>query len=212
MDYYAKPYKCGRPKYVDQNHDGILDNQDLTYLGNADPVVYGGLQNNFHIYGFDLGIFLAYSVGGSIYNYSEFFMAGTYCSNQYRYMLNSWHPYRNPDSNFPAAGASGSSMLPSDFLVHDASYLRLKSVKLSYKFEVDAQHHRGRQRREPLRLDPVQRLRPGCVVQGGGSGIYYQKGRYRRIPASTQDHRHGSNQILRAYEKDSIIVCKHPGP
>ena len=137
VDYYAKPYKCGRPKYVDQNHDGILDNQDLTYLGNADPIVYGGLQNNFHIYGFDLGIFLAYSVGGSIYNYSEFFMAGTYCSNQYRYMLNSWHPYRNPESNFPAAGASGSSMLPSDFMVHDASYLRLKSVKLSYKFDLD---------------------------------------------------------------------------
>ena len=64
-------------------------------------------------------------------------MAGTYCSNQYRYMLNGWHPYRNPDSNFPAAGASGSSMLPSDFMVHDASYLRLKTVKLSYKFDLD---------------------------------------------------------------------------
>ncbi len=137
VDYYAKPYKCGRPKYVDQNHDGILDNQDLTYLGNADPIVYGGLQNNFHIFGFDLGIFFAYSLGGSIYNYSEFFMAGTYCSNQYRYMLNGWHPYRNPESNFPAAGASGSSMLPSDFMVHDASYLRLKTVKLSYKFDLD---------------------------------------------------------------------------
>ena len=137
VDYYAKPYKCGRPKYVDRNHDGILDSQDLTYLGNADPIVYGGLQNNFHIYGFDLSVFLAYSLGGSIYNYSEFFMAGTYCSNQYRYMLDSWHPYRNPDSNYPAAGASGSSMLPSDFMVHDASYLRLKTVKLSYRFDLD---------------------------------------------------------------------------
>jgi hypothetical protein len=28
-------------------------------------------------------------------------------------------------------------MLPSDFMVHDASYLRLKSVKLSYKFDLD---------------------------------------------------------------------------
>ena len=135
VDYYAKPYKCGRPKYVDRNHDGILDNQDITYLGNADPIVYGGLQNSFHIYGFDLSVFLAYSLGGSIYNYSEFFMAGTYCSNQYRYMLDGWHPYRNPDSDFPAAGASGSSMLPSDFMVHDASYLRLKTVKLSYLFD-----------------------------------------------------------------------------
>lgn len=136
VDFYAKPYKCGRPKYVDQNHDGILDNQDLTFLGDADPVVYGGLQNSFHIFGFDLSIFLAYSIGGKIYNYSEFFMAGTYCSNQYRYMLNAWHPYRNPESNIPAAGASGYSMLPSDFMIHDASYLRLKTVKLSYKFDL----------------------------------------------------------------------------
>ena len=134
VDFYAKPYKCGRPKYIDQNHDGILDNRDLTYLGNADPDIYGGIQNNFHIFGFDLGIFFAYSLGGKIYNYSEFFMAGTYCSNQYRYMLNGWHPYRNPESNYPAAGASGYSMLPSDFMVHDASYLRLKSVSLAYTF------------------------------------------------------------------------------
>ena len=136
VDYYAKPYKCGRPKYVDQNHDGILDNKDIVYLGNADPVVYGGFQNNFHIWGFDLGIYLSYSIGGKIYNYSEFFMAGTYCSNQYRYMLNAWHPYRNPDSNYPAAGGSGYSMLPSDFMVHDASYLRLKTVSLSYLFDL----------------------------------------------------------------------------
>ena len=136
VDYYAKPYKSGRPRYVDQNHDGILDNQDITYLGNADPIVYGGLQNNFHIYGFNLGVYFAYSIGGSIYNYSEFFMAGTYCSNQYRYMLNAWHPYRNPESDFPAAGASGSSMLPSDFMVHDASFLRLKTLSLSYTFDL----------------------------------------------------------------------------
>lgn len=136
VDYYAKPYKCGRPKYVDQNHDGILDNQDITYLGNSDPKIYGGLQNNFHIYGFDLSVFLQYSLGGKIYNYSEFYMAGTYCSNQYRYMLNSWHPYRNPDSNYPAAGASGSSMLPSDFMIHDASYVRLKTVSISYQFDM----------------------------------------------------------------------------
>lgn len=136
VDYYAKPYKCGRPRYVDQNHDGILDNSDITYLGDADPKLYGGLQNTFHIGRFKVGVYFAYSLGGKIYNYSEFFMAGTYCSNQYRYMLNGWHPYRNPDSDFPAAGASGSSMLPSDFMVHDASFIRLKNVNVSYQFNV----------------------------------------------------------------------------
>lgn len=132
-DYYSVKYP-GRPRYVDQNHDGVLDNNDIVYLGNSDPLVYGGIQNNFHIYGFDLGIYFSYSIGGQIYNYPELFMSGTYCTNQYRYMLNAWHPTRNPDSDIPVAGGAGSSHLPSSFEVHDASYLRLKTVSLSYTF------------------------------------------------------------------------------
>lgn len=133
-DYYSVKYP-GRPRYVDQNHDGVIDNNDLVYLGNSDPLVYGGFQNNFHIYGFDLSIYFNYSIGGQIYNYPELFMSGTYCTNQYRYMLNAWHPTRNPESDIPVAGGAGSSHLPSSFEVHDASYLRLKTVSLSYTFQ-----------------------------------------------------------------------------
>lgn len=126
----------GHPKYVDQNHDGVLNSDDLVYLGNSDPVVYGGLQNNFHIYGFDLGIYFTYSIGGSIYNYPEFYMSATYCTNQYRYMMDAWHPVRNPNSDIPAAGGVGYSHLPSSFQVHDASYLRLKTLSLGYTFDL----------------------------------------------------------------------------
>lgn len=132
-DFYAEKYP-GRPRYVDQNHDGVLNDDDLVYLGTSDPIVYGGLQNNFYIYGFNLGIYFSYSVGGSIYNIPELFMSGTYTTNQYRYMMNAWHPVRNPESDIPVAGGSGYSQLPSSFAVHDASYLRLKTVSLSYLF------------------------------------------------------------------------------
>ncbi|MGN0191711.1 MAG: SusC/RagA family TonB-linked outer membrane protein [Candidatus Cryptobacteroides sp.] len=134
VDYYAEHHP-GRPKYVDQDNNGVLDNNDLVYLGNSDPVLFGGFQNNFHIFGFNVGLYFTYSIGGKIYNYPELYMSGTYMTNQYRYMLNAWHPVRNPESDYPVAGGAGSGHLPSDFVVHDASYLRLKTASISYTFD-----------------------------------------------------------------------------
>lgn len=124
----------GHSRYVDQNHDGVLDQKDLVYLGNGDPVVSGGLQNEFYFGNFRLSFFIAYSIGGKIYNYSELYMGGSMYSNQYRYMLNSWHPLRNPDSDIPRAGDTSNAMLPSSLQVHDASYIRLKDLSLKYTF------------------------------------------------------------------------------
>ncbi len=94
------------------------------------------MQNTFYIHGFKLGVYFAYSLGGKIYNYSEIYMAGSQFANQYRYMLNAWHPVRNPNSDIPRAGAKSDAALPSDFMIHDASYLRLKNVTLSYTFDL----------------------------------------------------------------------------
>lgn len=59
---------------------------------------------------------------------------GSPYTNQYKYMQNSWHPVRNPNSNLPMAGSYDA--LPSDRLVHDASYLRLKNISASYTFDM----------------------------------------------------------------------------
>ena len=121
----------GYPVYVDRNHDGVLDNQDLTYLGNADPVVYGGLQNTFRFGKLSLGVYFVYSLGGKIFNYSELYMSGSRSTNQYAYMVNAWHPIKNPDSNYPRAGIMDGDV-HSTRQLHDASYLRLKTVNISY--------------------------------------------------------------------------------
>ena len=126
----------GGARYYDVNHDGVMSREDLIYQGNADPYLYGGLQNTFYIHGFKLGVYFAYSLGGKIYNYSEIYMAGSQFANQYRYMLDAWHPVRNPNSDIPRAGAKSDAALPSDFMIHDASYLRLKNVTLAYTFDL----------------------------------------------------------------------------
>ena len=127
----------GHPRYIDKDHDGMLTQADLFYLGNADPDLYGGLQNTFHFGNLQLSIYFAYSLGGKIYNYSELYMGGGSYTNQYRYALDSWHPVRNPDSDQPIAGSSR-WLIPSDKMVYDASYLRLKDVSLQYTFNMPA--------------------------------------------------------------------------
>lgn len=128
-------YQPGRQRYIDQNRDGLLDNDDLVYLGNADPIIYGGLQNSFRFNRLYVNFFFNYSLGGKIYNPTELFMGtGTYLSNQYRYMVNAWHPIRNPDSDLPRAESKDD--IPADRFVYNASFLRLKSATATYVFDI----------------------------------------------------------------------------
>ena len=127
--------KNGYAKYVDVNHDGILDYRDMAYLGSADPIVFGGLQNTFNWKQFSLGVYFTYSIGGYIYNLSEINLSsGVSNTNKYRYMLDGWHPVRNPESDIP--GAYMVDGYCSDRYVHDASYLRLKTLSLSYVLDL----------------------------------------------------------------------------
>ena len=51
-------------------------------------------------------------------------------------MLDAWHPTRNPESDIPRAGGKTDAALASDFMIHDASYIRLKNVSLSYTLDL----------------------------------------------------------------------------
>lgn len=128
----ANGTNVGRAKFVDVNNDGLLDQSDMVYLGTGDPVVYGGFQNDFTIYkNLNIGFYFAYSLGGKMYNLSELWMGSTTSSyNKYRYILNAWDEELRPDSDIPKAGYNDA--FASDRQVHDASFLRLKSVSISY--------------------------------------------------------------------------------
>ena len=127
--------KLGAPRFVDTNNDGLLDQNDLVWMGSSDPTVYGGLQNTVTWRNFTLRAFVNYSLGGKIYNLSELWAgSGTRAYNKYRYLLDSWHPVRNPDSDIPRAGLE--DLVASDRILHDASYVRLKELSLSYRFNM----------------------------------------------------------------------------
>jgi TonB-linked SusC/RagA family outer membrane protein len=128
----------GDCKYVDVNNDGVLDQNDMIFQGSSDPVIYGGLQNSFTIgKNLSLKAFVSYSLGGKIYNIWQFWNgSGSRAYNKYRFMLDSWHPTRNPDSNIPRAGYE--DLVGSDRMIYDASYIRLKELSINYRINMPA--------------------------------------------------------------------------
>ena len=59
-NFYPKP---GFWKFEDLDGDKQITESDKTVIGNANPKLYGGLTNNFTWKGFDLSIFLNFSIG-----------------------------------------------------------------------------------------------------------------------------------------------------
>ena len=136
MSYADESTWMGKPRYVDVNNDGVLDDHDRIYLGSSDPIIHGGFNNTFRIIkNLTIGVYFTYSLGGKIYNLSELYMgSGSTRTNQYRYMCDAWHPVRNPYSDIPRAGSL--DYYPNQRYVHDASYLRLQNVSVSYTFDL----------------------------------------------------------------------------
>ncbi|UGU15932.1 TonB-dependent receptor [Sinomicrobium kalidii] len=123
-------YQPGKPKYKDHNGDGELNSDDYHYLGTPNPKLYGGIGNTLRYKNLTLDFFLQFAEGNTMWNYIEFFVGtGTYLTNQMKYMKDRWTP-ENPDSDIP--GVNSRDNIPSTRFLHDASFLRLKSLSLSY--------------------------------------------------------------------------------
>jgi TonB-linked SusC/RagA family outer membrane protein len=61
-------YRPGLLKLKDLNNDGKIDAKDQTVIGNANPKLVGGLNQQFAYKGFDASIFLNFVLGNDIYN------------------------------------------------------------------------------------------------------------------------------------------------
>jgi hypothetical protein len=93
-------------------------------------------MNDFTLWGnLNLSAFFAYSIGGKIYNLSELYLGSSCRSwNKYRYVLDAWDEVRNPDSDQAKPGWDDN--MGSNRQIHDASFLRLKTVTISYKINL----------------------------------------------------------------------------
>ncbi len=120
--------------FVDRNGDGIINDDDRTYIGNPNPDLYGGITNNFTFKGFELGVFFQFSSGNDVLNWTKTFSdrAGNpYGTNPN--VLNRWTP-ENTNTDVPRASVTdpNNNRRASDYFVEDGSYIRLKSLTLAY--------------------------------------------------------------------------------
>jgi TonB-linked outer membrane protein, SusC/RagA family/TonB-dependent outer membrane receptor, SusC/RagA subfamily, signature region len=119
--------------YKDLNNNGYIDPNDRTTLGNAQPDFIYGMTNSFSYKGFDLLVFLQGSQGNKIFNASRIDMESMMdFRNQSKRVLDRW---KRPGmiTKIPRVGNIENIHNSSRF-VEDGSYLRLKTVTLTYNF------------------------------------------------------------------------------
>ena len=108
--------------------------EDMTYIGDPNPDFIFGLTNEFSYKGFNLSIFFDCSYGNDIFNASRIETESmTTQRNQSNTVLKRW---KQPGdiTDIPKAGTTPAL---SSYYVEDGSFLRLKSLTLSYDFKGD---------------------------------------------------------------------------
>lgn len=125
----------GDIKYRDLNGDGIMSDADVTIIGRGQPIHTGGFTNNFTYKGFTLSAFFQWSYGNDIYNANRLIFEGNgvlYANtNQFASYANRWTPENPTNENFRARG-QGPIGFHNSKVVEDGSYLRFKTLSLSY--------------------------------------------------------------------------------
>jgi len=124
----------GDIRFKDLNGDGIINDQDRTNLGNANPDFTYGVTNTINFKNFELKIFLQGSQGNKVLNFTRWYTEGGVSNGNYsNAVIGRW------------TGAGTSNKMPrltlqdpnqnnrvSDRFVEDASYFRIKNVRLAY--------------------------------------------------------------------------------
>lgn len=124
--------ETGELMYRDLNGDGKISSSDRTYIGDPNPDFTYGMTNNFSWKGFNLSVFIQGSYGNDIFNASRIETEGMYDGkNQSTRVLDRWRIPGQitdvPKANF--------DLKNSTYFIEDGSYLRLKTVSLSYNFK-----------------------------------------------------------------------------
>ena len=151
----------GAMKLKDLDGNGVIDAGDIDVIGDTNPDFAGGFGFSGDIYDFDFNVNFTYKVGNDIYNANKIqtssrYRAGTYPnmradmsqSNAYSYInpetgvllknledLAYWNEGGNgkaPKAMWSPFSTGDAVVVPTDWALDDASFLRLQSVTIGY--------------------------------------------------------------------------------
>ncbi len=151
----------GTMKLVDTNGDGVVDTDDIDVIGDTNADFSGGFGLSGTVYDFDYSLNFTYTVGNDIYNANKIqttsrYRAGTWPNMRDIMSQSNAYSYMNPDTGellttlddlkYWNEGGNGQSakemwspfstgdavVVPTDWAIDDASFLRLQSVTIGY--------------------------------------------------------------------------------
>lgn len=142
----------GDIKFKDLNNDGIINEDDQTFIGNPNPDFTFGINNEFLFKNFDLTVFITGTQGVDILNYSRVLTEGmtSVYSNQAAAVFNrakyslidpngsDTDPANvvlaNPGTDIPRPTTTDNNRnnRMSDRFIEDGSYVRIQNIRLGY--------------------------------------------------------------------------------
>lgn len=128
-------FRGGDAIYEDINHDGNINELDVVYLGNSNPLFNGGFSLKFGYKRFSATVFSNFRVGNKVVNMGRMLAENMYSNNNQCASVN-WRWRKDGDvTTMPRAMAyAGYNWLGSDRYVEDGSFLRVKNVQINYSF------------------------------------------------------------------------------
>lgn len=119
--------------YADINHDGIIDERDLVYLGDLNPDLMGGFSLRSRYKSLIVNVFFNYKIGQSIINQTRMNTEKMY-GYENQSIATNWRWRRQGDQTVVprALHGEGYNWMGSDRFVEDGSFVRLRSASISY--------------------------------------------------------------------------------
>ena len=131
-------FLAGDVHFVDLNDDGKISEADKTVIGNPNPDIYGNIFAMVNWKHLTLNIGFNYSLGNDVYNYQRSVLnSGSTFYNQQVAEVGHWR-YEGQVAELPRLAFDdplGNNRF-SDRWIEDGSYLRLKTLNLTYNVPV----------------------------------------------------------------------------
>ena len=138
-------FEAGDVHFADLNGDGMITEADQTFIGDPNPDIYGNIFTSFAWKRLKLDVCFNYSLGNDVYNYMRSQLeGGSRFMNQTTALLRRWQ-VEGQVTDVPRITFQdplGNSRF-SDRWIEDGSYLRLKTVTLSYDLPLKSEYIQG---------------------------------------------------------------------
>jgi TonB-linked SusC/RagA family outer membrane protein len=120
-------------KFADLNGDGVINDQDRTFIGNPNPNLIYGFNVSAKFKSFDLSVFFQGTLGNKIYNTFKGLSTPGPQNIIADAFTKAWFK-EGDDASFPRISVlnNNNNFRGSNWYVEDGSYLRLQNLQLGY--------------------------------------------------------------------------------